>query len=186
MFRFSPLIFRAVVAASLFAAMRADAQHMADHINPAPDRRAGEGEGPDRCRIFRGPRADCRRLPQLSQGQIHHSGGSSGSYSVVDFNRDASPAAKEFAVKYEAAYASAPDFFAAWAYDAVHVLALAVNNAESLEPQKIREAILNVKGYTGAEGTYNFDRNGDGLHSYNIVRNDNGKIVFEKHIEFND
>jgi branched-chain amino acid transport system substrate-binding protein len=109
-----------------------------------------------------------------------------GSYSVVDFNRDASPAAKEFAVKYEAAYASAPDFFAAWAYDAVHVLALAVNNAESLEPQKIREAILNVKGYTGAEGTYNFDRNGDGLHSYNIVRNDNGKIVFEKHIEFND
>jgi branched-chain amino acid transport system substrate-binding protein len=109
-----------------------------------------------------------------------------GSYSVADFNRDASPAAREFAVKYEAAYTTAPDFFAAWAYDAVHVLALAVNNAESLEPQKIREAILRVKGYPGAEGIYNFDQNGDGLHGYNIIRNDNGKIVFEKHIEFND
>jgi hypothetical protein len=54
MFRFSPLIFRAVVAASLFAAMRADAQHMADHINPAPDRHAGEGEGPFDRLVIRG------------------------------------------------------------------------------------------------------------------------------------
>jgi branched-chain amino acid transport system substrate-binding protein len=109
-----------------------------------------------------------------------------GSYAVVDFNRDSSPAAKEFAAKYEAAYRSAPDFFASWAYDAVHVLALAINKAQSLDAKKIREAILSVKGYEGAEGTYNFDQNGDGLHGYNIVRNDNGTIAFEKHIDFND
>jgi hypothetical protein len=53
-------------------------------------------------------------------------------------------------------------------------------------PQKIREAILSVKGYVGAEGTYNFDQNGDGLHGYNIVKNDNGKIVFIKHIDFSE
>ncbi len=35
----------------------------------------------------------------------------------------------------------------------------------------------------GAEGEYNFDANGDGLHGYNIVRNEKGKIVFDKHIE---
>src|SRR5258707_603606 len=34
------------------------------------------------------------------------------------------------------------------------------DNAKSLEPQKIREPILSVKGYAGAEGTYNFDQNG--------------------------
>ena len=109
-----------------------------------------------------------------------------GSYAVADFAADSSPTAKEFAAKYEATYKSAPDHRGAWTYDAVHVLALAIDNAKSLEPQKIREAILSVKGYVGAEGTYNFDQNGDGLHGYNIVKNDNGKIVFIKHIDFSE
>ena len=110
----------------------------------------------------------------------------SGRYAVSDFAADSSPAAKEFAAKYEATYKSAPDYQVAWTYDAVHVLALAIGNAKSLEPQKIREAILSVRGYEGAEGIYNFDQNGDGLHGYNVVRNDNGKIVFIKHIDFSD
>ena len=109
-----------------------------------------------------------------------------GTYAVADFAADSSPAAKEFATKYEATYKSAPDYHGAWTYDAVHVLALAINNAKSLEPQKIREAILSVKDYPGVEGTYNFDQNGDGLRGYNIVKNDNGKIVFIKHIDFSE
>ena len=109
-----------------------------------------------------------------------------GSYAVADFAADSSPAAKEFATKYQATYKSVPDHDGAWAYDAVRVLVLAIDNAKSLEPQKIREAILSVKGYPGAEGTYNFDQNGDGLHSYNVVKNDNGKIVFIKHIDFSE
>jgi branched-chain amino acid transport system substrate-binding protein len=109
-----------------------------------------------------------------------------GSYAVVDFAADSSPAAKEFATKYEATYKSAPDLVGAWTYDAVHVLALAIDNAKGLEPRKIREAILSVKGYPGVEGTYNFDQNGDGLRSYNIVKNDNGKIVFIKHSDFSE
>jgi branched-chain amino acid transport system substrate-binding protein len=109
-----------------------------------------------------------------------------GSYAVADFAADSSPAAKEFAAKYEANYKSAADLFGAWTYDAVHVLALAIDNAKSLEPQKIRDAILSVKDYPGVEGTYNFDQNGDGLHGYNVVKNDNGKIVFIKHVDFND
>ena len=110
----------------------------------------------------------------------------SGCNAVSDFAADSSPAAKEFAAKYEATYKSTPDYQVAWTYDAVHVLALAIGNAKSLEPQKIREAILSVRGYQGAEGIYNFDQNGDGLHGYNVVRNDNGKIVFIKHIDFSE
>lgn len=109
-----------------------------------------------------------------------------GSYAVVDFNRDSSPAAQAFASKYEAAYKSAPDIFSSWAYDAVQVLALAINKAKSLDPQAIRTAILGVKGHQGAEGTYVFDQRGDGLHGYNIVKNENGKIVFVKRIDFED
>ena len=51
---------------------------------------------------------------------------------------------------------------------------------------KIRDAMLSIKGYKGAEGEYNFDQFGDGLHGYNIVRNEKGTIVFDKHIEFTD
>src|SRR5262249_365905 len=72
-----------------------------------------------------------------------------GSYADADFNADSSPAAKEFATKCEATYKSAPEGDGAWTYDAIHVLALAIDNAKSLEPQKIREAILSVKDYPG-------------------------------------
>jgi branched-chain amino acid transport system substrate-binding protein len=109
-----------------------------------------------------------------------------GSYAVADFNKDSSVAAKAFSAKYEAAYKSAPDNFASWTYDAVHVLARALGEANSLEPEKLRQALLAVKGYVGAEGTYTFDKNGDGLHGYNIVKNNNGTVVFEKHIDFDD
>jgi branched-chain amino acid transport system substrate-binding protein len=109
-----------------------------------------------------------------------------GSYAVVDFNKDSSAAAKAFSTKYEAAYKTAPDIFASWTYDAVHVLARAIGEAKSLEPEKLRQAILAVKGFAGAEGTYTFDQNGDGLHGYNIVKNNNGTVVFDKHIDFDD
>jgi branched-chain amino acid transport system substrate-binding protein len=109
-----------------------------------------------------------------------------GTFAVADFNRDSSPAAKEFALKFEAAYKISPDHLSAWSFDAVHVLALAINNAKSTDPAKIRQAILAIKGYKGAEGTYNFDKNGDGLHGYNILKNSSGTIVFDQHKDFAD
>jgi hypothetical protein len=50
----------------------------------------------------------------------------------------------------------------------------------------IRAAVLSTEGYKGAEGEYNFDQFGDGLHGYNIVRNEKGVVIFDKHIEFAD
>ncbi len=43
-----------------------------------------------------------------------------------------------------------------------------------------------MKDYRGVEGIYNFDKNGDGLHRYNIVKNDNGNIVVERRIDFDN
>ena len=109
-----------------------------------------------------------------------------GSYGVVDFNKDSSAAAKAFSAKYEAAYKFPADFYASWTYDALHVLTRAIGEAKGLEPEKLRQAILATKGYAGVEGIYNFDKNGDGLHGYNIVKNNSGTIVFDKHIDFDD
>ncbi len=109
-----------------------------------------------------------------------------GTFAVADFHPDANPEAKSFSEKYLASYKTTPDFFASWPYDAVHVLAQAIAKAGSVDPQKIRDALLAVKDYHGVEGTYNFDSNGDGLHGYNIVKNDNGNIVVEKRIDFDN
>jgi branched-chain amino acid transport system substrate-binding protein len=68
----------------------------------------------------------------------------------------------------------------------MHVLARAINAAKSTDPQKIRQALLNIKGYQGAEGTFNFDKNGDGLHGYNVVKNTNAVWKFDKRIDFKD
>ena len=61
---------------------------------------------------------------------------------------------------------------------------MAMNKAGTTEPNKVREAMLTIRGHKGAEGEYNFDKNGDGLHGYNIVKNDKGEIKFDKRIDF--
>ena len=109
-----------------------------------------------------------------------------GTYAVADYAVDSSPEAKEFAKLYGAVSNVPPDSYSAWTYDAIGVLCAGINHAGSTDPGKIRDAILFTKGYKGAEGEYNFDQFGDGLHGYNIVRNEKGVVVFDKHFEFTD
>jgi branched-chain amino acid transport system substrate-binding protein len=109
-----------------------------------------------------------------------------GTYGVADYAEESSETSRAYGKAYREAYKTAPDLQSAWPYDAVTVLSAAINKAGSTDPGKIREAILGLKKFPGAEGEYNFDQNGDGLHGYNVVRNEKGTIVFDKHIEFED
>jgi len=106
-----------------------------------------------------------------------------GTYGVADYAVDATPASKAFAERYQAMYKSLPDNQSSWTFDAVNLLARAITDAGSTEPEKIRAALAAIRGYAGAEGEYNFDENGDGLRGYNVVKNENGKIVFVRRIE---
>src|ERR1700749_4269104 len=107
-------------------------------------------------------------------------------YGVADYAEDSSEGSKAFGKIYRDSVKVAPDNQSSWPYDAVTVLTAAINKAGSTDPGKIREAILATKKFAGAEGEYNFDQNGDGLHGYNVVKNDKGNIVYDKHIDFND
>jgi branched-chain amino acid transport system substrate-binding protein len=107
-----------------------------------------------------------------------------GTYSIADFATGSSPEAEAYAKKYKDKYKIEPDLYSAWSYDAVNLLALAIKNANSTKPEDIQKALHGIKGYKGVEGTYTFDKNGDGLHGYNIVKNEDGKIKFVKHIDF--
>jgi len=106
-----------------------------------------------------------------------------GVYGIADFTPGASAEAKAYADKYRAKYNLEADVYSSWAYDAMHILAGAINKAKSTDAEAIRKAILSTCGYKGVEGTYCFDENGDGLRGYNIVRNENGKVSFIKHID---
>jgi branched-chain amino acid transport system substrate-binding protein len=107
-------------------------------------------------------------------------------FAVADFTPGSSAEAKAFAEKYTAKYKLNSDVYSSWAYDAIYVLKNAIETAKGTEPDKIRNAILGICGWKGVEGTYCFDKNGDGLHGYNIVRNEHGKITYIKHIDFKD
>ena len=107
-----------------------------------------------------------------------------GTYGVTDFTVDASDLTRAFTKKYRDRYGMNPDTYAAWSYDALHIVARAIKSAGSTDPEAVRKAILATKGYAGLEGTYDFDRNGDGLHGFGVVRNEGGKIVFIKRVDF--
>ncbi len=106
-----------------------------------------------------------------------------GTFGVADYATEANDASRAFGQRYLASYKAQPDLFAAWPFDAIHILARAFATAGGTEPAKVRDAILATRGYKGVEGEYNFDANGDGLHGYNIVRNDDGKIAYVRRVD---
>jgi branched-chain amino acid transport system substrate-binding protein len=110
----------------------------------------------------------------------------SGTFGIVDFAPEASPEAAEFATRYQQAYKTPADAFASLPYDAVIVLAQAINAAGNTDPEAIRKAILAIHGLRGVNGTLSFDANGDGNRGLDIVRNDNGKLAFVRRIDFTD
>ena len=107
-----------------------------------------------------------------------------GVHSVADFATEANDEARGFTKRYKAKYGLEPDLFSAWSYGGVYLLKHAIEKAKSTDAEAIRNAMLSIKGLKGVEGTYNFEPTGDGVHGYNVVRNEKGKIAFIKHIEF--
>lgn len=107
-----------------------------------------------------------------------------GSYAVTDFNAGANEVARAYARSYRERYKIDADNYSAWTYDAVSLLALAMNNAKSTEPEAVRKALVGLRGHVGTEGLYNFDESGEGVRGYNVVKNDKGKVVFIKRVDF--
>ena len=69
--------------------------------------------------------------------------------------------AKEFGRKYQSKFGVAPPTFAAEAYDAVYLLKKIIEEAPTLIPEKLKEALYSIKDFNGASGTISFDKNGD-------------------------
>ncbi len=109
-----------------------------------------------------------------------------GTYGVSDFVVEANDESRRFAAAYRKKYGMEPDLYSAWCYGGMLLLKHAIETAKTTEPEAVRAAMLGIRGLKGVEGTYNFNPNGDGVHGYNIVKNEKGKVVFIKHIEFDN
>src|SRR5215831_14809025 len=74
------------------------------------------------------------------------------------------PGSKEFDAEYFKRNNSHPQYHAMQAYQSLMTAAQAINNAKSLDPGKIRDALKNINLKTTAFGPVKFDANGQNQH----------------------
>jgi branched-chain amino acid transport system substrate-binding protein len=89
---------------------------------------------------------------------------------------------RDFVEQYRKQYGEIKRFDSASAYDAVMILAVAIKKAGCLEPEKIRQAMMNIN-FTGAGGPIRFDRNGDPVKPVVIIEYRNNKSYYLKIIQ---
>ncbi len=101
------------------------------------------------------------------------------SYFTRDFSID-SPDAVPFVAAYTAMYMEPPDGPSAWGYDAMALLALAIKNAGTLEPDAVRNALANTTDYQGASAISRFDENRHPLKGLTLYTIRDGGIELYK------
>ena len=102
-----------------------------------------------------------------------------GSYFTRGFNVE-SPSAAPFVEAYAAMFMEPPDGPSAWGYDAMALLALAIKNAGTLEPDAVRDALANTTNYQGASAISRFDDNRHPIKSLELYTIRNGQIELYK------
>lgn len=91
------------------------------------------------------------------------------------------PANQVFVEAYRAKYNADPDQFAAQAYTAAWVLAEAIKNAGSGDPNAIREALTKTSNFATPLGDFSFDANRDPVHTPVVLIVKDGVFsLFEK------
>lgn len=71
------------------------------------------------------------------------------------------PEVQRFNAAFRKRYNTNPDVGAALGYDAVRVLAQAMREAQSAEPDKVAAAMRALRGFQGVTGAFSFDANGN-------------------------
>ena len=77
------------------------------------------------------------------------------------------PKNKAFVEAYTARYKEAPGKYSAAGYNAINILAAAINRAGSTDAEKIREALTKTD-YEGPNGKFKFDAKGQ-ASGFNVV-----------------
>ena len=107
-----------------------------------------------------------------------------GSYYPTNFSvATPDPNVQEFVTAYSAHFGSPPDGIAASGYDAMRLLALAIETAGSLDPVAVRKAFAAVSGYKGATTISHYDANRHPVKSLTIQTISGGQVAHYKVVE---
>lgn len=107
-----------------------------------------------------------------------------GSYYPTNFSVATQDAdVQEFVGSYTALFESPPDGIAASGYDAMRLLARAIENAGSLDRVAVRDAFASVSGYKGATTISHYDENRHPVKSLTIQTIRGGQVEHYKVIE---
>ena len=74
------------------------------------------------------------------------------------------PGNEAFVQKYRAAYASEPNAWTAQSYAAVYIVVAAIAEAQSTDPNAIRDALANTKNFNTVLGAFSFNAVGDAVY----------------------
>ena len=107
-----------------------------------------------------------------------------GSYYPTNFSvATPDPNVQEFVMAYSAHFGSPPDGIAASGYDAMRLLALAIEAAGSLDLVAVRDAFAAVSGYKGATTISHYDENRHPVKSLTIQTISGGQVEHYKVVE---
>ncbi|MDE0690048.1 MAG: ABC transporter substrate-binding protein [Candidatus Poribacteria bacterium] len=107
-----------------------------------------------------------------------------GSYYPTNFSvATQDPDVQAFVGSYTALFASAPDGIAASGYDAMRLLARAIEAAGSLDRVAVRDAFAAVNGYKGATTISHYDENRHPVKSLTLQTISGGQVQHYKVIE---
>ncbi|KPP98257.1 ABC transporter substrate-binding protein [Marinobacter sp. HL-58] len=85
---------------------------------------------------------------------------------------------QNYKAEYESRWDSKVSTFGAYAYDGLMLAVRAIEEAGSTDPEAVREALENIKGYVGVTGEFNMspeDHNGLDAESFRILEVQNGE-----------
>ena len=107
-------------------------------------------------------------------------GAANGNYCIIDYiSTDPDPRIQEFAKRYKDTFNLESEFYGASYYDGVNILLTAIEKAGSTEPEKIRQALYEIRDFQGIIGKYSFTKRGDGIHQVRIIEIENGEPVIK-------
>ena len=104
------------------------------------------------------------------------------SYFTTNFSPEL-PSSAEFIQAYTALFMMPPDGLAAAGYDAMSLLGMAIQNAETLNPATVRDALSNITNYEGATSISHYDTNRHPIKSVVINTIRNGQIELYKVVD---
>ena len=101
-----------------------------------------------------------------------------GCYFTNHFSKDdPRPEVQSFVKKYTEKYGEPPEALATLGYDAMGLMLQAIQDAQSTDSVKIRDALKNIV-YKGVTGTIKFDENRNPIKSVVILKVEDGKQVY--------